>query len=1631
MLIATIILVILALLLLQLPSVQTYVVNKINNSLSQKLDNRISIKDVDINFFNNVDLNGIYIEDQNKDTLAYIASLNVTTSLISLFKNELSISSASLDGAHIHLKRDGDMSTFNYQFIIDAFTKDEVSPNKNEASNFNLDIDRVNFKNTNFVLSDNFTQSYLDARLHSGAIEIKVFDIINNNYLVDQLILSDAKVNYVYTSNPNKAQTDLVFPSLPLALSIEDFSISDVAFSMKAKDSIAKKGKLVYDNISLSNLQVEGQDLRIDSTRISGQLTDLQGSDHSGLNVKNMSTEFLLDHQSIQIKDLKLTTPHSTITNSSLLSFGTFSDLQRIENLKINSDFENSSIGREDIQYFIDVNSDILSEHSLTSEKIKINGKVIGDTKHLELSKLNIRIPTLLNIKIDGHINDMLSKDLISFDLKIEELKTSAIKLNKLLADKTIPDELKPLGDISLTGDFKGDLASFKVDNLDLSTSAKTSAILSGVVKNLLDPQKVYLDVNIEEVKSHLHDIKQIVKGELPAAIRDGGAILYSGQYKGTLSKFDLNGNLSTDIGNASTDLFLHFTNNYKEAEYNGSVSLKDFDLGSVLENEDFGSVNIDINTKGAGLDFESLDNQVNAQVSSLEYKDIVYENFNFNGSISQKKIKGKFNIDNKNAKAQFNGMLDLNEEQPNMDFQLAVDTLELNSLNISDQNIAFSGIASVKGKGKSLDEFIGNIEIEKLFLSNDTLNYYTDSLVINSVLNKNKERALDFNSEGAKASIVGNYSISNLPLYINNIVDQYIPVDWFSDMTDKNSALLDEAQIFEAVINIDDEKLIKLFIPKLEQLNSLAVKASINSEKDSLSINGNIESITYAGITSNSITTRTRAINNSIQNRINLKDTEGIGNLFLPNTTINARLQKDSLLTRFEVKNDTLANLLNIAAALTKEEDLYKMRFRDFLQLDSARWAIAPENYIKFKENYIDVNALSISKDMQSIEIISDASKTKGAAPININIKSFDVHELTNLYALENQFLYGTADATLSIEDILTELKYSGLLQISDLIVEEQDIGNLKLNATKRDQSQIIDLDMAINGSNNDLIGKGYIDLDTRNIKFNSTFENLNLALFDPFLVNIISDSKGDFGGNISIEGSLDKPIINGNINTNELSTLIAFSNVRYNINKQNIKINNSEIEFSEVSLTDQNEKTAIVNGKINHNSFTEFYYDLLIQAQEFQILNTTVEDNPLFYGTLYLDATASVNGPLNLPNLEVDAKSLANSEFHLSPFIESQTISQDDYIIFTNKDFNDLDTVEVELYQLKNTLPVNLSLNLGIDPNTEFQFIVDPLSGDHLSCFGNANLQVEILQNGDIKVFGTYIVDSGKYLLSYDNFIKREFELVSGGQVDFQGDPLLARLDVNAVYKTKATPSALLNDTGNLSAAELSEINKRTDVQILLNMAGSINDLALDFGLNFPNNEFGPSTSVGRRVNEIESNEEELYNQVFGLLLLNSFITTNSSNLDINTASNIALKSVSGLVENRINSFADGLIKGLEIDFNVDSYNSAYIAAGQNTSVTEFGLGLTKKLLDDRLSIKVQGNLDVDNRNKGAAFSGIAGDVILEYKLNKKGNYSLSVFRKSDFNLIQNLNANKNGASISIKKKLYLKNAKGKSDE
>ena len=137
-------------LLIQIRSLQVYAGHKAAEYLSSKLNTRVEIGSVDIEFFKKVVLENIYIEDLHHDTLLYSKKLKIDIGTLDFEKHQLYVSNIILLNTKSKLITYKNEDDLNLQFIIDLFI-DKDTTKKAPSQRWDIRFDEVTLVNTDFT----------------------------------------------------------------------------------------------------------------------------------------------------------------------------------------------------------------------------------------------------------------------------------------------------------------------------------------------------------------------------------------------------------------------------------------------------------------------------------------------------------------------------------------------------------------------------------------------------------------------------------------------------------------------------------------------------------------------------------------------------------------------------------------------------------------------------------------------------------------------------------------------------------------------------------------------------------------------------------------------------------------------------------------------------------------------------------------------------------------------------------------------------------------------------------------------------------------------------------------------------------------------------------------------------------------------------------------------------------------------------------------------------------------------------------------------------------------------------------------------------------------------------------------
>ena len=1637
-------------LLIQVPAVQNWVVGKVTNTLEERLGTEVDIAHVDIDFIKKISIEGIYIEDQKQDTLLYLDDLVVDIGLFSLFGQEIVFDIAKLEGGVIKLDRQAGDSTFNYQFVIDAFASSDTTTQDTSGSAWTVDIGDIVIDNVRFRMYDGEAATDLEANIGNFHADFKTFNLSDQDVAFDKIELADSGIRFTLlvpdTLNqlpkppPDPNAPAMPFPELGWSLRVDEIILDNTYFGYLDQNAERLPNQFDYGDINLQSLDMVATDFVWEGKHITTSLTRLDAVEKSGLTLESFTADLTMDSNHVAIENAELLTPTSKINTTTRLRYDQFSDLLDFMNgVTIDANIPESYITVEDLKYFAPQVDQIQQIKLRDSKRIYFSGAVGGKVGNLNISDLVLRSPEVATLRASAQLRGLPDPDALRFKLNLKELSTSYNQLNRILVGVPLPEGLKDFGRFRLSADAQGAVSDFRMSSLRLRTDAYTSFTGSGRITGLPDPDALHLDLNVQELKTRADDLRGFA--EIPPQVDSLGSIQFAGDFKGSLQDFNIDGQLSTDIGSLDADMDLAFNADYTDASYKGDLKLNQFEVGVLAGDPTLGPVTLTATVDGSGLTPETINTVIDANVDEFSYNGYTYNNLKVDGALDGMDFKGSASIDDPNLQFAFDGEADLNGELPDLQFTMSIDSLNLQQLGFVPDALSIKGDITANLRGNSVDNIDGRVVISDFRLTRDTLSWLADTMTLRAEdLADGNGKGIYFDSDILTAELEGQYSLVDLPVLLTNFFNDFFPVDELVSPVDEPAELAIEPQpaqqpavdqSFTYEINVYNPiPLTKLFVPALEELDSANVAGRFDSKDKILQTYGLVPRVVYAGTEVDSIILDMGGDAQLFNTQLMVQTINAAGGaLRVPLTMVNMSLGNDSLFVNLDIAGDTLYRRLSLGGIMAQNQrGVYRFSLAEQIIITDDTWTIPRDNRILYNgSDFLNIKNLRLTKDEQSLFIRSSDDRDPGIAPIALGFDNFKLSTISRIVGLKDVFYEGTINGEAVVNGLQeNNLSYTADLAINDILLNDAPVGDLTIKADQAPGSQVIDVDVALRGTNNDATITGAYNIADTRFDLDANLQRLELRIIDAFTLGAIRDSEGFISGDFDITGTPDQPSVDGSLTFNNATTTIDYLGVRYQIPQHTVQVSDQLVRIGNMTLRDTSGLTSTLSGEVRHDFFTNIELDLRYQTDNFPILNTTEEgENQLFYGKVYVAANVRITGTADLPIIDVNARTMPNTKVFVQP-LEAPTgggAGREDWIIYADPANYTADSIAALLEQRsQSAIPIDLTLNLQVTPEAELQIIVNPLTDDKLTTFGSANMTVQMSPDGEVSVTGDYTIERGNYNFNFQDLFRRNFTIEEGSRLTFVGDPLKTRFDITAVYTTRTTTYELIRNEATLDAREEAAAKQRVPIDVLLQMRGDLNSPELTFDLRLPEEQSGLiNSTVARKVSNLRDNPNEMNKQVVGLILFNSFIVADQSSTGFDAGQagkNAAVSSLTNLVSSQLNQLADRFVKGVDLSIGLESYRNDYLNDGAGGTTTELQVGLQKQLFSDRVTVKVGGstNLNASNSNAlvGDDFTAFAGEFVLEFKLTESGNYRLQVFTRSDYDAFEAENDYRSGVGF-----------------
>ena len=1351
--------------------------------------------------------------------------------------------------------------------------------------------------------------------------------------------------NYDFLSEGEKDTLKIKTDSLPTPFNIKvaDIELKNINFLYSTVLEPSKnKHEMNFDDLDLKNLCLKAKNFSINQDlEIKLNLIKLKAEEKCGLKLQNLSSKIDVSQSGILLDNMILTTSKSDICAEKLhFIYSDFEDFSSfLDSVKIEASIlKKSVLSLDDIGHFV---SDIYG-FGLNPE---IETEVSGAVNNLRIKKLNLKLSDTTNISLKCSLKNVSNMEHFCYNLDTLKVTASMYDITKL----------------------------------------------------------------------HEQGKKSVPLVELPDFINELGIVRLNAVSGGSLKNLCLKAVINSRLGDVITDLKINSTN--KETALFGFVDAGNLDLATITDDrETFGkfsakidTINLKIPSKG------NMHGKISGKVDSIGLLGYYYKNVKIKGNFTDKLFNGFLEIKDNCLDLDFSGIADMDKDM-RFNFELDVNHADLKNTNIlsdSVDNIKFSLKADFTGN--SPDNFNGLLKLSKpLEFQRDTnvltLKEFQLKSFIDSYRNNFANRKYILNSSYLDAQLRGLIRSEQIIMILSHFAYMVFPsLDYETDENQKiknpkakrKRYKFDDPEFFQNYNSRfkfhaklkDTKELTDFFAPEFSIANGTYLDFDMNITRATTFFTFNSEKISYEDYSISDLNIEGSAKHDTLEVSLDTKQItmfdEEIetphAEFFAKNDTARIALNwKNSGLPKSDIKGDLYISKNKIA----NKFPYLNFRFRKSeFNLYDTDFKILPSE-ISVDSTSIDINNLRIaiskigeSEDNYDFTINGKVSED-ASDKLDIIISDFDLELLHRI--IPDITLSGKFDGKFSVSKVYASK--DGGMPVVEVHAESEKMNvegiNLKYflaEARLNEGDSIIHLNMRTLKRKNDTIKAisvgGTYDFKSETADLSLYINELQLNYFKKFFENYLQTSKYSLlTGYAKVTGKLNDPQIKAALTLHGGYFKIQYLGTQYDLSdSMSISLDNKMIELSKTKFySGRGTGIAYLEGKLNHRNFNNFNMNVSLTCKNFMFLNAKETDSSAFWGKAYASGNIKITGdPTSMINIDARVKTDKNTQVFLPLYMAGEVSEDWDFITFNNPTQNN------EIHRQQADLSdIRMNFNVEVTPDAEVQVIMDETTGNILKASAKGDLRLDITGSGDFNMYGTLNIVKGDYLFTMQHMLSKKFEIVKGGSLSWNGDPMDAIVDLSASYRLRKV------NLFNLMADQ-SYKDKKVPVRCILNMKGDLMQPKLSFAVKVEEN----SDVVQGQLDNLD--EGNINKQAMSLLLLNQFqplpglkSSENSMFSDINPGE---------LVSNQLNHWLSDISDKVDVGVNYQM--------GDGNSSGEFDVAVSTQLLDDRVTVSTNFGVGGNSNNPASTrTNNVVGEVEVDVNLNKTGGIKLKVYNKAN---------------------------------
>ena len=514
------------------------------------------------------------------------------------------------------------------------------------------------------------------------------------------------------------------------------------------------------------------------------------------------------------------------------------------------------------------------------------------------------------------------------------------------------------------------------------------------------------------------------------------------------------------------------------------------------------------------------------------------------------------------------------------------------------------------------------------------------------------------------------------------------------------------------------------------------------------------------------------------------------------------------------------------------------------------------------------------------------------------------------------------------------------------------------------------------------------YFDRNGGTFEGDAQLHDFPLQMLNGFMAGTDVALKGIAGGDLRVNGSLDKPVINGSLDLDSAHIYSDVYGFDLRTDERALDIKDSRIIFSDYRLFSTGKEPMVLNGTFDMSDFERMRMDFAMRAKNFELINTRKKAQSMLFGKVYANYVGTLKGTTD--NLSLRGKLEVLDRTDVTYILKDSPLSVDDrlhdLVQFTN--FKD----STQTAQPEKAVDGGMDITMGISISDAAIFHCN-LSDDgqsYVKLEGGGDMTLRMTQQGDMRMTGLFTTNSGEMKYQLPVIPLKTFQIVQGSYVQFTGDVMNPTLNIAAKERTKAV---------------VTEDDKQRSVafDVGVKITKPLNDMGLEFTIEAPED-----LNIQNQLASMSA--EQRGKAAVTMMATGMYMTDETMMSGSGFKANNALNA---FLQSEIQNIAGSALKTIDINLGVESGTSQ-----TGTSTTDYSFQFAKRFWGNRISVIIGGKVSTgaDATNSAESF---INNVSVEYRLDQGATRYVKAFYDRDTQDPLEGQLTKTGAGLVLRRK------------